>query len=204
MSAKDQNVGVGSISISSTTAVPVTIPAAGYATYYNATKSIDFTGVTAYKVSAIGTDYVTIEQITQAPANTPVIIEATEGVHNLGIIASADAIGTNELQISDGTITTDDSYKVYALASKGDPAVVGFYLVKAGTKVPAGKCYLSVAKTSAPEFLGFDFNGETTEIADVRSKMEDGRGDFFDLQGRKVAQPTKGLYIVNGRKVVIK
>jgi hypothetical protein len=29
-------------------------------------------------------------------------------------------------------------------------------------------------------------------------------GQFFDLQGRKVAQPTKGLYIVNGKKVVIK
>ena len=42
------------------------------------------------------------------------------------------------------------------------------------------------------------------EMFDVRSKMEDVRGDFFDLQGRKVAQPTKGLYIVNGKKVVIK
>ena len=34
--------------------------------------------------------------------------------------------------------------------------------------------------------------------------MEEVRGDFFDLQGRKVANPTKGLYIVNGKKVVIK
>jgi hypothetical protein len=45
---------------------------------------------------------------------------------------------------------------------------------------------------------------ETTGIADVRSKMSDVRGDFFDLQGRRVSQPVKGLYIVNGKKVVIK
>ena len=44
----------------------------------------------------------------------------------------------------------------------------------------------------------------TTGIADVRSKMEDVRGEIYDLQGRRVAQPTKGLYIVNGKKVVIK
>ncbi len=52
--------------------------------------------------------------------------------------------------------------------------------------------------------LTFDVDEETTSIEDVRSKMEDVRGDVFDLQGRRVAQPTKGLYIVNGKKVVVK
>ena len=48
-------------------------------------------------------------------------------------------------------------------------------------------------------------DGETTGIADVRSKMVDVRGDYFDLQGRKVENTAKkGIYIQNGRKVVIK
>ena len=44
----------------------------------------------------------------------------------------------------------------------------------------------------------------TTGIVDVEYKKEDVRSGIFDLQGRRVAQPTKGLYIVNGKKVVLK
>ena len=48
-------------------------------------------------------------------------------------------------------------------------------------------------------------DGETTGVTDVRSKMVDVRGDYFDLQGRKVENTAKkGIYIQNGRKVVIK
>ena len=68
-------------------------------------------------------------------------------------------------------------------------------------KVPAGKGYLKVA-AGAPDFLGFD--GETTGIADVRGKMEDVRGEYYNLAGQRVAQPTNGLYIVNGKKVILK
>ena len=46
-----------------------------------------------------------------------------------------------------------------------------------------------------------DFNA--TGIMDVRSKTEEGRSDVYDLQGRKVSPLNKGLYIVNGRKVVL-
>lgn len=48
------------------------------------------------------------------------------------------------------------------------------------------------------------FEDETTGLTDVSSKTSDGRGECFNLAGQRVAQPTKGLYIVNGRKVVIK
>ena len=195
------NVALGRIGVNCDA---ITIPAAGYMTYCNATKALSFAGVTAYKVSNIGATSVTLEEITEAPANTPVILNATAGTYGLGIVASAAAVTGNELLVSDGTATTTDANTVYALASKGDPAVVGFYQVKAGTKVPAGKCYLSVAKTSAPEFLDFNFNGETTGINEVRGKMEDVSGKVYNLAGQRVAQPTKGLYIVNGKKVVIK
>ena len=43
-----------------------------------------------------------------------------------------------------------------------------------------------------------------TGIAEVRQLMEDGNQVFYDLQGRKVTRPTCGIYIVNGRKVVIR
>ena len=148
------NVGIGRIGIDCEAAY---IPSAGYATY-TTPNNVDFTGtgVTAYKVSAIGADYVSLEEVTEAPAGTPLVLKATAGNYALNIVASAAAVTGNKLEVSDGTATTDDANTVYALAAKGEPAVVGFYKVQAGTKVPAGKCYLSVAATSAREFLGFD------------------------------------------------
>ena len=195
------NVALGRIGVNCDA---ITIPEAGYMTYCNASNALRFAGVKAYKVSNVGATSVTLEEITEAPANTPVILNATAGTYGLGIVASAAAVSGNKLLVSDGTATTTDANTVYALASKGDPAVVGFYKVKAGTQVPAGKGYLSVAATSAPEYLGFDGDGNTTSVNDVRSKMEEGRGEFYNLAGQRVVQPTKGLYIVNGKKYVVK
>ena len=48
------------------------------------------------------------------------------------------------------------------------------------------------------------FEDETTGLTDVSSKTSDGRGECFNLAGQRVAQPTKGLYIVNGKKVIVK
>ena len=199
--------GSGTIGISTITVyyseptISVTMGSEGYITYCNVGAALSFGDLEAYVVSAVSTSSATLTQITQAPANTPVVLKGSAGSHNLTVLASADAVGTNKLKVSDGTITTTDSKTIYALAEKsGD---IGFYKVKAGVNVPEGKCYIPVAVTSAPEYLGFDFNGEVTGISQVESgklKVE----NVFDLQGRKVAQPTKGLYIVNGKKVVIK
>ena len=64
-----------------------------------------------------------------------------------------------------------------------------------------GKAYLTYSGALAPEFFGFD---ETTDINTLNVERETLNGEVYDLQGRRVAQPTKGLYIVNGKKVVIK
>jgi hypothetical protein len=68
--------------------------------------------------------------------------------------------------------------------------------------VPAGKAYLLATSIQAPE-LGIDFGG-VTAITNTNRTNDTNNGAFFDLQGRKVAQPTKGLYIVNGKKVIMK
>ena len=197
------NVALGRIGIDCEAAY---IPSAGYATY-TTPNDVDFTGtgITAYKVSVIGASNVTLEEVTEAPAGTPLVLQATAGNYALKIVASAAAVSGNKLLVSDGTATTTDANTVYALASKGDPAVVGFYKVQAGKKVPAGKGYLSVAVTSAPEYLGFDGDGNTTGVETLnveRGTLND--NSYYNLAGQRVAQPTKGLYIVNGKKYVVK
>jgi len=78
---------------------------------------------------------------------------------------------------------------------------IGFYKVASGEAVPAGKAYLVIPADPSREFIGF--GGETTGIQDVnRETIANNR--YYDMQGRIVAQPQKGLYIVNGKKVLVK
>ena len=67
--------------------------------------------------------------------------------------------------------------------------------------VGAGKAYLKLAGDSfAPQLF---FDGNVTGIGAVKSiNKEDGA--YYNLAGQRVAQPQKGLYIVNGKKVIIK
>ena len=79
---------------------------------------------------------------------------------------------------------------------------VGFYKLKSTGTIGANKAYLTYSGSLAPEFFGFD--GNTTGIDATLVNSEKVNSVVYDLQGRRVAQPTKGLYIVNGKKVVIK
>ena len=185
--------------------VAVTISsAAKYATFSNA-KAVDFTGtgITAYTATE-GTTSVSLTEITsgKVPANTPVVLyksDADGTAINVPVTASADDVGTNHLHIvGEGGLTGVDG--VYVLAKPSDKPV-GFYLWDKTQTLNAGKIYLQSA-SGARSFLPFD---EATAIDNLN--VNDNlnlNGEVYDLQGRRVAQPTKGLYIVNGRKVVIK
>ena len=100
-----------------------------------------------------------------------------------------------------GTMTSitnpGNAYVLNYKAAKG----AGFYKLSSGGTIGANKAYL-VSGAGAPSFFGFD--GNTTGIDATLVNSEKVNSVVYDLQGRKVAQPTKGLYIVNGKKVVIK
>lgn len=183
--------------------IAVTMGEDGYMTYCNKDVALSFGDLEAFIVPAVGADNVTLSSITQAPSNTPVVLRGAAGSHNLTVLESAEAIETNKLRVSGGSITTTEKDTRYALAKKN--GVVGFYKVSAGTMVPEGKCYISVSNTaqaeSARDFLSF-----IEENATRVNAVENGQstGVVFDLQGRQVKQPTKGLYIKNGKKVIIK
>ena len=154
-------------------------------------------GVKAYQVSAVAGNKATLTEVTEAvQAGTGLILIATAaGSYSLPVVTSGNDISaTNKLVgvTAAKTVAADEAYGL----KNGK-----FNKLEAGT-IPAGKAYLPATAVSAPE-LSIEFGG-VTGIADVRSKMEEVRGDIFDLQGRKVAQPTKGLYIQNGRKVILK
>ena len=117
---------------------------------------------------------------------------------------SSDSYDGNDLHGTSTAITNPGN--AYVLNKKS--AGVGFYKLSDTGTIGAHKAYLTYSGTLAREFFGFD---EATGLKDVIGQKEDDgeyqssvNGDYYDLQGRKVAQPAKGLYIVNGKKVVIK
>ncbi len=99
------------------------------------------------------------------------------------------------------TAGTKDGSTVYVLANKS--LGVGFYRWT-GDDLGAGRVYLPVGATvaGAHEYCGFIEDG-TTAILSI-DDFKENVGPFYDLQGRRVDNPTKGIYIVNGKKVIVK
>ncbi len=216
MTTKDQNVAVGSINVTSNRAEPAepvaagetvtlttTANMAGWRTYNNNTsKNYTIDGTTkVYYASATADGKVTLTEIADGvPANTPVILHQTSGttITLTETATNISAPGSNLLQVSTASQNLGTVYRLGYKSAYG----VGFYTYTTNS-APAGIIYLSSVST-ARDYLEFTFDDETTGVADVRSKMSDGRSEYFNLAGQRVAQPTKGLYIVNGKKYVIK
>ena len=178
----------------------VNISSAGYATL-GFDESLDLTGIDAYTVTVNG-DKAQLTSIKgkKIPAGTGIILEGSGNVTIPLTTEDSDEIETNDLKVSDGTVTGNGS-TIYVLAN-GDNGV-GFYLLESGDKLAAGKAYLVVSGGVAQvrQFIGFGDNA--TGIDNIEHSTPHIE-QYYDLQGRRVAQPTKGLYVVNGKKVIIK
>ena len=183
-----------------------TITKAEYATFVSP-YATDFstTGITVYTATD-NTTYVKLNEVAggQVPANTPVVLYkagADGSAIDVPVIASADPVASNDLSVvGAGGLSDEDG--VYVLAKKANG--VGFYLWDKSKTLNEGKVCLRTGGSSAREFLSFD-EGETTSLREIRNEeLGMKNAEYFNLNGQRVAQPTKGLYIVNGRKVVIK
>ena len=169
-----------------------------YKSYVSSQNLVVPAGVTAYIATGETATELTLTSVPKIKAGTPVILyaNATEDTGFSFQITDDEVTypATNLLKISDGTVVNG----AYVLAKKND--VVGFYKWAGGALSP-GKVYVEPS-SAAREFIGFNFD-EVTDINEVKNQKETVNG-IFDLQGRKVVTPSKGLYIVNGKKVVIK
>ena len=179
------------------------VTSAGYATVVTEENTdFDAMGITAYKAT-VSADKSSIDlaAVTEAPANTPLVIKAAEGLYEIKAAASTPAaIGDNDLMA--GPLTDSDGTNYYVLGQEG--AKVGFGLLASGVALPATKAYIPASKFSdgARNFYAFT-ESETTGIDTVDAQLTIGNS-VYNLNGQRIAQPTKGLYIVNGRKVVVK
>ena len=190
-----------------TLAEAATIGSALYTTYVTK-NDVSFDGVTAYIATKVSDASISLEPVASAPRGTAVVLNADKaGTYPLATITDTPAdVSANVLLSSDGSVSGDGS-TIFALGvgQTGDNAgKVGFYLVGDGVTVPAGKAYLSVGEGDAvKEFLTFAFGGDATgivEMENVKCTME----NVFTLAGQRVQKPRKGLYVVGGKKVLVR
>lgn len=182
----------------------VSVSVAGYATY--ATKyNVEVPEGNDIKVMTVKVNddnsTITLNEIpanTVIPAGTGILVKAPAG--NCDFVVTSDKCETlayNDLKAATEDVTSVED-KYFALTKIGDK--VGFALVENGVVIPAGKAYLEVPTSTPAKFFGLD--GEATGINSVKTAKADGA--YYTLEGVKTTKPVKGLYIHNGKKIVVK
>ena len=176
-----------------------------WSTFYHPTAGYQVPSNTTAYIAAVNGSSVTLTEVTDGiiPANTAVVLKATSGNFDLTRTGTASTFNFTGNELKGGS-TVADGKVAYTLAAKS--GVVGFYKF-AGAALNPNKAHLEITPTNAPEYLGFDEN--TTAINEHEfNESHELSGEWYDLQGRKIANGqkpnAKGLYIVNGRKIVIK
>ena len=202
----------------------VTLSSEGYATFYDARQNFRIpSGLTAQIVTKASNNRLTYMTIAEGGTNNDVIHKGTavmlvgkqrkSASFVLSSIKNASNIADNNLlRGSDvATTTTGDGYH-YKL-SYGQPGsnlnnVFGWYWGAqngAPFQIEGHKAWLVVPKSSAST-RGFAIGGEATGIEMVSGDdVEEADAVYYDLQGRRVTKLTvKGVYIKNGKKVMVK
>ena len=189
----------------------------GYATWGNTSgKDIDALpdGLTAYKATAASDAHsVMLTSLDKMRRGQGYVISGTPNT-NYGLTYGGETLGTeynggDMVRVSadmENFAATADGKNRYILGNDGGTAK--FFTPSGTGTLKKGKAYLQTTKTlspadpSAPGIMLVIDNG-TTGISNVNATVVS-VGKYYNLQGIEVAQPTRGIYIVNGKKVFIK
>lgn len=186
----------------------ITVTSAGYATYCSK-NALDFSSLNvAYIAKANGTS-VTLTPIDKVPAGVGIVLQGVGEYSVPSIMGSIDGYDATQNELvgitEETTVNAMDGYRTNYILSNEDDGV-GFYKAS-GAKLSAHHAYLSTVVTTSnsgngnvKEFLGF---AETDGIETISVATENER-TWYNLAGQRIASPSRGLYIVNSRKVVVK
>lgn len=189
--------------------ITVEVPANYYTTTFASPYAVDFDGTGATVCIAKvenGAAKLAAVRGNIAPANTGVILYAEAAGNYVGTITEGDPTGAPVgVDGNDMVGVTTETAVPWTSGSKYNYILQGGVFKKAnGAKLHAGKAYLSTDYQATSRELQIVFEGEdeATGIADVKGQKEE--GGFFNLSGQRVTKPTKGLYINNGKKMIVK
>lgn len=141
--------------------------------------------------------FVTLNEIAEVPANTGVLLVNETGATTATVTIKDDAAATVSDNALVGTLAphAKEAGDLFLGNNEGE---VGFY-DWAGTSLAANRAYIPAAKAAGLRALLFDNTTTGVNAATLNNASQ----KVFDLQGRRVEKAQKGLYIVNGKKVVL-
>ena len=200
--------------------ITITINQYGSGTYCS-DFALDFSNVEGLKAYAatgynVNTGVITLTRLQTAREGTGLFLKGEPGDEY--VVPVLEETGDHSLNMLVGTlkettvnsISSDDLYAnyMYTIMEDADESTPMFYRLGESIVLPANKAYLQIplawlqASASKSVEIRFD-DGETTDIDEVEGENGDAE-TVYDLQGRAVENPTKGIYIVDGKKVFIK
>ena len=191
---------------------PVEIAAGEFATFYSEEPLYaENEGVELYTISSVSGDKAVLsEAFDAAPANTPLLVfNGSENTQTILLIPTAEP--DLALSIYEGFVGTLAATTIVASDASTDRYAFNgkeFVWVKDDLAANANKCWLEipVANSTKARAITIVF-GETTGVEELKSsRTEELNEGWYDLNGRKLSKKptTKGIYIKNGKKVVIK
>ena len=201
----DTNIILDYILLEKVTSEDVAVSAVKFATYVPVINVVAPADVKVYTAKVNEAKSAVV--LTEVPAGsviakgTPVLVGAEAGSYTFA--ASADettTVADNDLKAATAD-TKGNGSTIYALVEQDGKAV--FAPLKEGVAVSVGHAYLELPAASATRFYSIQFGGETTGINEVNAAAK-ADGAYYTLQGVKTSKAAKGVYIHNGKKVVIK
>ena len=175
----------------------ILFPAKEYTTYVTPA-AMDFTGVSGLKAfvatAAASTGVTLTEPAAAVPAKTPLVLKKVSGTSfEVPVVASGTAPATNMLKAGPATMTGDGTEYIL---------IDGLFYQSTAGALATGKAYLKTASALGRE-LTINW-GDETAINALENATKIDNGAIYDLSGRRVENPTKGIYIMNGKKVIFK
>lgn len=178
----------------------------GYRTYVTE-EAVDFSrsiGVEGYYATGVSGTEVQFTQVTGVcPEDVPLLLKAKSGATEYKLLkttASATAPSPNKLVAGPGEEVKGANKYVLTVHSN---EVVFAEVNLIGAVVDPEHAYLDLNGSNARGRLTIRLKGESTGISNVETETI-GDDVIYNLRGQRVEHPTKGLYIINGKKVVIK
>lgn len=209
------NLGIGAINIDKAT--PVKVSSLGYSTFISSKAATFCSDVKVYtikeeegniKLNPIEAtqDFKTVH----IPANTGVVIEAKAGSYAAEILPIEvknkdfeDNLLKGNLESTTQEIRPTQGNYIYIL-NKDTNGKPGFYWAKGSAgkyaNLPSGRCYLDFKISDNTETQGFSFNETITGIKPISPSIP--QNAIYNLSGRRVSQSHKGIFILNGQKLI--
>ena len=182
-----------------TRALVAEITEAGYATLYIADTDMEIPEGVAAFAAVIDDSFLQLNAIEgKIAAGEPVVLKGAAGLYNFK--PTTDAVKADKNDLAGSSEDVEAAGKYVLAKPEGKPA--GFYLADKGT-IKAGKAYLVANSNTGSLVKAFFFDEEdATGIDNVNVNANLNEGAIYNIAGQRVSKAQKGIYIINGKKVL--